>query len=143
LEDNSKSESDQSKSTFLFFMFVFGLLLPLYEIITLLSVVATVIDPLYPAYNTVLSLMGPSTMAFLFACICYAALPEKSELWKPIIVVMILSFAVFTIDTYIPIAGYVDDANLWSLIVLNISIYIISVILAIGGFTRKPSISED
>ena len=128
-------EHDESS---LFFMIFFGLILPLGEIITLLSVVATTVDPLYPNLNTIINLMAPSIIAILFVFIIYIDSSERPIIMY-ILVAIFIGFVAFntTISMY-PIIGYVDGTNLWGLVDLNLAIYFGSVILVVYRLYKNP-----
>jgi chromate transport protein ChrA len=136
-EQKERTGLKRDESSF-FFMVFFGLILPLYEIITLLSVVATTVDPLFPNLNTIISLMAPSIIAILFAFMIYIDLSDKPIIMYILIAVFIGIGAFLPTLFMHPIIGYVDGTNLWGLVDLNIAIYFVSVLLVVYRLYRNP-----
>ena len=142
MEENDSKHSGIKKDTVLFLMVIYALFLPLYEIVVLISVVATVIDPTYPVFNTVISLMVPAVVALIFSFVTTIPTKDRNDR-KPLYlmgVIAIITFAIIGIDSYQPIAGYVDDANLWTLIMANIVVYFFAMLWAIAVVYMKKKI---
>ena len=124
-------------------MVFFGLILPLYEITTLLSVVATTVDLLFPNLNTIISLMAPSIIAILFAFMTYVDFSDK-PITMYILVAIFIGVGAFLPTFFMhPIIGYVDGTNLWGLVDLNLAIYFGSIILVVYRLYRNPDLTTN
>ena len=134
MSEEMKEESENDKDSRLFLMVLFGVLLPLYEIVTLLSIVATTVDPLFPNLNTILKLLAPALFTLLFAFMMYIDLSEKPRRLYILIGIIIGMGAFLSTFFMYPIIGYVDETNLWGLVNINITLYFGSVILIIYRF---------
>ena len=142
-EEQEGREGLEHDESSLFFMIFFGFILPLFEISTLLSIVATTVDPLFPNLNTIISLMAPSIVAILFAFMTYIDFSDRPIIMYILVAVFIGVGAFLPTFFMHPIIGYVDGTNLWGLVDLNLAIYFISVILVVYRFYKNPILTTD
>jgi hypothetical protein len=138
LEEENKNHTRIERNDVEFMLFIYGLVFPLYEIVTLASVIATVVDPLWPSFNTTLSLLAPAVAAFVFSLmfILGNSGKERKRVFYLFVSIFIIIFCLLYVDSYIPIAGYVDDTNLWTLVTVNVAVYILAAVLAIVSVAR-------
>ena len=140
MSEGTREDIEKQDDSGLFLMILFGLILPMYEISTLLSVVSTTMDPMFPNLNTITSLLGPALVAVGFALIMYIDIPQKSMRFYILIAIIIGMGGIFSMASMYPIIGYVDETNLWLFVNTNILIYFGSVILTIYGWHRNIKI---
>jgi hypothetical protein len=137
LSESVREDIKKRDESGLFLMILFGLILPIYEISTLLSVVSTTIDPMFPNLNTITSLLGPALITVGFALIMYVDIPQKSIRFYILIAIIIGLGSIFSMASMYPIIGYVNETNLWLLVYINLVIYFGSVIVVIYGYYRN------
>ena len=121
---------------------LYGLFFPFIEILTLTNVIANVVDPLYPEFNTVLGLIAPAIAIFAISVVLVLGGQKQSSRMVGYLSVAILLIFVSLVQvetTMFPasIAGFVVDSNLWPLVTLNIAIYLLAVVLSIVGIARE------